>query len=841
MHIAGKSHSRQSIERRVPQPDSPEGFLSEEETRMAFEKARSLALGEIEKAHASIEAVQNFDAEAVTKVQGILGHGYTLGTWHTPRQWAFMVCETQRNVPLRERVIENLSEQHKRMVQESDTAHHEVALAVEAGSVLSPLPASSRVQRILDGAVLAMSRYLLLCRMGPAGLSRGTKRRSLDPNTVSGIAYQPLPELMAVAVAKLLDRTVEDEVQSSFTLTTGDGYFRLVREADLGHLTASMRRHALTELKRMRVLRDQGLWSDIEDHAELQTTTDPTKSGAPLQEQDRLRDSHRPLPDDYVSEMGRKSLWVVQQLGPSLLTVLNAMLDVFARTESLATGYRQRKIRSSVGAQEWRNTDGDVIESLPFTIGFNWQDGSRFQGKDTGGEIETEDDTEDVSTPELVELKEMPWPPSNFEHILALCALLQRAHIFVVSMCEAPRAGELLTQSRHCVEYAANGMYYANGRTFKIKRRHNGEERQWVLPKVGVQAMEQQARLVHLLERLGPITRKRASNGSIEPLPKPGNHLWGSISATSWHAPHLPLTSLNHALKAYAASLGMSIKPGGQNLRSHRFRPTLARLAALALTDSPKIMMDVLGHDDIETTLGYMMADKDLQADINKVTREMRVMRAKDTVAAIVAQETANDVILSAASGGGPWSKPPSVPPYGGFGGGAAPRVAHEIEVHKARVHKMGRAWGAEDIHQLAERFIAMNMSFDLVMPGVICIKKFTQKGACSFKIGARDASNCKSDCDYHLAAPLNRERSDGAIRDSLRLYHEAGAQPGNELEQAVWAAQILAHLPTYEDVRAKWMEDPTVREIVEKEAKKRARLGKPGAEGQAITWIDRK
>lgn len=112
----------------------------------------------------------------------------------------------------------------------------------------------------------------------------------------------------------------------------------------------------------------------------------------------------------------------------------------------------------------------------------------------------------------------------------------------------------------------------------------------------------------------------------------------------------------------------MDTASGGQNFRTPPFRKTVARLVALALTQAPKVLMDVFGHKSIEMTLYYILADKDLRAEIEKVSRELRILSATQAIAEMVAND---DSVNS-------------------YGGPAAGMLKTAISTHKQRVHQLG-------------------------------------------------------------------------------------------------------------------------------------------------------
>jgi hypothetical protein len=244
----------------------------------------------------------------------------------------------------------------------------------------------------------------------------------------------------------------------------------------------------------------------------------------------------------------------------------------------------------------------------------------------------------------------------------------------------------------------------------------------------------------------------------------------------------------------------MDVEPGGQHLRSHRFRKTLARLVALALTHAPRLLMDVFGHRSIEMTLYYILTDKDLRADIELVSRELRVMRAQEVVEKMV--EADSGAIIA------------GVTEYGGYGGPAAESIHRAIDTHREQLHRRGTDWGIESAKELAELLTLQGKSWELVRPGVMCTKFAGEAGPCNKSKGRPEPSKCQSHCSYRLEEAFLREDIDGAISDALEAYEQAIAK-NETLTAAHWAAQVRAHVPRFKDLQDKWIANSTVSALI--------------------------
>ncbi|KVK72159.1 hypothetical protein WS90_35305 [Burkholderia cepacia] len=244
----------------------------------------------------------------------------------------------------------------------------------------------------------------------------------------------------------------------------------------------------------------------------------------------------------------------------------------------------------------------------------------------------------------------------------------------------------------------------------------------------------------------------------------------------------------------------METSPGGQSLRSHRFRKTLARLVALSLTQAPKLLMDVFGHKSIEMTLYYILTDKELRAEIETISRELRVMRAKDVVEQMVeADNSATSV---------------SEQNMGGFGGLAAVSLHNAIVVHRERIHRRGEQWGTSSVIELADLLTLQGKAWEQVRPGILCTKFPGEAGPCNKSKGRPEPSKCQSSCVHRLEEAFLREDVDGAIRDSVAAY-EQSVRDDESLTAAHWASQIRAHVPRFRDLQVKWMANSTVQTLI--------------------------
>ncbi len=679
-------------------------------------------------------------------IQAVLQHGTCFGRWQTPRRWFTTAVPAKLDIDLRSRILRQLPNESVR------------------NAVLQP-----ENLHILNQAVLTLVRYLVVLRMGPAAIGMKRDGASLDPRSVAEIAYFVAPSLFGIAIAMWL--------QSEKQLKKSASFLEIVKHEDLGCLNSSIKRLVLTEIRRMMVLEHRGCWKDLPNIITNIQQTTPVSGDAIEPSSQSIREPHLPLPDEYVSTMGQRSIWLIESLAPNLFLLAQEINSIWASTESekkpsAVEQARRQKIVKLFEGWDWRDANGLPISKPPFDIHLSkhGQKGKKL-------------------------LSCVSWPPRQFAEFLGLLSNVQLAHLFIVCMSTGARKSETINLQRDCLVLARDGLSYASGRTFKLVQRHDGELRDWVLPDLAVKAIEQQCRLVQLIESIEP---QRPSSSRSPRIANPV-HLWAQISKSGNHSRGLPLLHLDRALRGYARALGMDERPSGQWIRPHRLRKTVARLTALALTQAPKVLMSVFGHKTIEMTLHYILTDKTLHAEIEQVGRELRILRAVETVESLVEAEDSTDTSVN----------------FGGFGGPAALMVHSAVQLHRERVHQRGEQWAARSVRELAEILTLQGKSWEVVRQGVICTKfPGSESGPCNKSKGRPEPSRCQTNCSHRLEERFLRDDIDAALASCIHEY-EAALKSNDELMQAMWAGQIRAHIGRFEDIREKWMRNPQVQRLI--------------------------
>lgn len=752
------------------------------DVRLQFRTAHLDVLNKV-----AVEDVQHMDQLSLLHLQSMLGHGSTWGIWQTPRSWFPGGFKAGWNARVRDRIVDLLPKEE---------------LGTEVCLDLQP-----RISQLLESAVLSCTRYLVLCRIGPVSLSN--LRDSLDPSVIAQMGYSHLPILASVSIEKAFRSTIaiDDLLQES--VVDGTCFSRLeFTDIDALEYSDSVKQVMKGELKRMHAAFTRGIWTDspgIGTDITKVTSVAGDKQGYELEAK---ASPHLPLPDDFVGAIGQKSNWLILNLGPNLLCILKEFLSIWEKSAQLGLGsrYVSEICQKYLAGYSWIDTNGRALEALPFELRLNRRGAhSKKLSKPQSMErlvkeesLEGGGDTSEIS---------VSWPPRGAAQIFGLARLLQGAHLFVIGLSTGARNGETLVMERSCVHRAPDGVPYANGRTYKLVRLHEGEVRDWPLPELAERAFDQQEKLISLVERLSPLGQQGAV---ADPRTiSRGTGLWFMAND---RAAEITSAGLQAVLRNYVVYLGMEISPGGQGIRPHRLRKTLARMVALSIVQAPKVLQDVFGHKDIEMTLYYILADKSLAAEIDVIVRELRVMRCSDVIASMVLAEEERPRAGPQWVGQGSAMVPPVV---SGLGGRAAVSVCLAVEEYGRELHRTSQEWGAESVEELARILSFGGTTWDLVRPGVLCTKSLGQFGPCNTKRGHPDPGSCQTSCDYRLEEAWLREDVERCLSESIEHW-ERETEDGQDLIAEFWAGQVRMHVNRFSDLKTKWMQDPRARAIVE-------------------------
>ena len=341
------------------------------------------------------------------------------------------------------------------------------------------------------------------------------------------------------------------------------------------------------------------------------------------------------------------------------------------------------------------------------------------------------------------------WPlktPSSIHSFLRLC---QAANAQIVHLAMAGRVGELISLQREPLE-VFNGNGLLNGFTFKQNGSLTGVQRQWPIPTFAVEAIRRQTRLLTTMEHLG------AGLWMLNHNNKSGSAALDSV--------------MTHFGKRVQLLDGRTLEDVDNLLTSHRFRKTMARLVGLTLEGASGVLYDVLGHTNMDVTLGYMLSDPEFQADADLVRREVQAVRRKEIAAEL------DDC-----------------------GGLAAESIREARDELRARgIHE---DLGEDNV----ELLVTIMPALQQVGPNRFCTATSKDKGLCSKVTGQRDVGACSSSCMYRLERAVARKDAKDAIHSALDLI----VTEKNIGTRAFYHGQIVAKIAVFDGLLDEFTGDP--------------------------------
>lgn len=510
---------------------------------------------------------------------------------------------------------------------------------------------------------------------------------------------------------------------------------------------------------RLRWFRDKGWWLDVPLQPTISKSEAHLDSAKYPPTASKLRgDGHQPLPDEFVAEAGWRMIWIIENLGPTLIECgrqLAAIRGPMAQ-RALARGLRPHIVvknvispasKSFLASYDWRFPNGDKIDALPFAV--NMASGN----KDIGTRVV------------------FSWPPRHFRFVDQLLQILQDAHMFMFMLATGGRISECLSLQADCVVCENPDQEAIAGRTYKLVYRENGKLRDWPVPSLVLKGIQQQIALHEVIISLG-------NEVGNQPIHTPTTGIW--VTGNGAEVKGSVKTRYRNTVK----QLGLSHLLQGDPVYPHRFRKTLARLCALALFGAPKILMDLFGHKDIAMTLHYINTDPGLRAEMIQIARDITIMFAKDAISNIDS-----------------------------YGGPAARKLSVAIQQEKVR---LGRDMGADDMQRCAEILTDNGSLWTLVRPGVLCTKRPSDAGPCTRARGMPDPAHCQTACENRLEQAFLRDDVDRSIEQAVGLLVQAYADD-DEYKSEEWEGQVLALLPRFPDIKKKWILHPVVSPLVNK------------------------
>jgi len=443
----------------------------------------------------------------------------------------------------------------------------------------------------------------------------------------------------------------------------------------------------------------------------------------------------QPYSDEFVSEAGWAATTMIRVVGPTLLDAVEAALKVKPRTMSVKGPKRCLKQGRMVAVArdpvirswKWKHPDGTPLSTIPITFHIKKGRTRKF---------------------------EISWPPRTFGHAMKMVRVLQGAHLFPIGLATGVRHGGLASLQIGSLSRLKGGTEKMKFRTWKL----DGPGGRWTdapVPNLTSEAILQQERLVKIF-----------------------NVHRGLKSTNLWVSPLYPgkLPSIPRLMGAFVDGLGLRqfVSNGGVN--PHRFRKTLARLAALALVHAPKILMDAFGHRDEQmTVLRYILSDPSILAEVQEIVREMIILKGVEAIQNV-------DVIQGSGSS----------------------QLRAKVKQFAKRLGES--ALEPKNISEFAQALTEGGTSWAFVTPDIVCTS-FTTGGLCNKGRGKPDPHYCDPACENQIILPHGTEGVGRAVinaietvESALRLVESAGKQE-NDMLVAQYRGQIRSLLNRWPQV----------------------------------------
>jgi hypothetical protein len=297
-------------------PKAPSGSLVQDHTRT---QAQALF---------PLENLQHLNQESALRCQMILGHGGTFGIWETPESIIPHMANSYRHLDLSRRIAAYLPKE---------------------------TPISAALDALLDEGVLWLTRMALLMRMGPAGVGIRARFKPLDASTLALSIHQYLPQLVARGMMRRLENTGNSSTGFACALTAED-----IREWWANDFLRA-------NLLRLKQLQGLELWSDAPAAIEFKSKITEVRGSARPCSPERIKHPYPAIPDEYLATMGPRVLWLIKDLGPNLIHLLET-LSTELHSSNNTSNPTKLLISHYFETNVWHDRNEQVLTEPPFDL-----------------------------------------------------------------------------------------------------------------------------------------------------------------------------------------------------------------------------------------------------------------------------------------------------------------------------------------------------------------------------------------------------------------------------------------------------------------------------------------
>lgn len=458
---------------------------------------------------------------------------------------------------------------------------------------------------------------------------------------------------------------------------------------------------------------------------------------------------YRPLPDEYLAEVGWRCSFYLDHIGPNLVRIFadhpdqpHHKIKWFPKgrrkdgpTQQTIASYRSKAWEAFLRQFQWVDKDGAPLIAMPFHC------------------------------------NNMPFPPSTKESLFKLVGRHMDALIHMLMLLSGGRTSEVQSFRRDVIvrpssqNETEDSFALLEGRTMKPSATNVGDDRNWPIPEIVAGWIANQTALA---KELGPLDSQS---------------IWMSMSTSNANTARV---DMYHRCTSFASRHNLSHLVDG-TAHPHRYRKSIARLALLALSGAPMLIMQMFGHRDLMTTLRYLLSDPAIRDDLRELLGERRIEIALNLV---------ED--LDSASGRAADTL----------------RSARDAYFDELKVPLNVRSQKITLFQFVTARLVDGSVDIKIVYPGVVCIRSIEQDGACAIKGMPIDPARCQSRCAFRMDLALRKSEVVAIIEDCLNLYLDARDKQ-NLLVQSAMAANIFDNVSIFSDILAHYEGDARYKLVV--------------------------
>jgi len=469
----------------------------------------------------------------------------------------------------------------------------------------------------------------------------------------------------------------------------------------------------------------------------------------PIESQENAYGKYQPLSDTYAAKAGQIWTFYLTQILPNLGHILGHALEIEQvvsrprtrvwagrhgpRNKSTIKRQRSKLWVETLVKYEWRTSNGEILKCLPFKA-------------------------------------EIEFPPRSQTALMALWATVQGCLAQSLLLLTGGRVSEIESLGRDCLIANGNDLQAAAttseqvsnprllGRTFKLSGLNHGVERDWPIPTKIAQA-------ILIQQELGRLV------GASE------ESLWVSNSRAYWMRGKL---NAYHFTTAFPAAHGIEHLLDGTPPHPHRFRKTIARLAALSLSGAPMILREIFGHSDLEGTMKYILSSPEIRSELAHMAVEVQ-------------SEQARAVADGLDDAGGK--------------GAAHLRSVRDDFFNALKVPQNERQQRRRMDEFVEAKLADESADLKMLFPGIVCTKPKAAVGACGVKDDV-NASSCQATCTFFMALPSLRVGTERTIEWLIsQLKQKAVGE--NPLLRPWYTAQLADQISIFPELKEKYRTDP--------------------------------